>query len=265
MLVAQISDTHILVPESDHPAALLRGDCLRRTVADINEQAVDAVILTGDTVQHGQPEEYVRLRELLAPLEAPLYLVPGNRDAINEMRTAFSDCRYLPATGEFLHYVIEDYDTRLVGIDSTLAGERKGRFCGKRQAWLDKTLRAQPDRPTLLFIHHPPFDVGDHYVGGYRRPEEAAALEIIVSRQPQVIGILCGHVHWPVERNWAGTEARIMPSIAVDVRNGIDETEARGRPVYSLHRLSHDTGLVSQLRRADAGASSLGPWEAEHR
>ena len=254
MLIAQISDTHILVPEPDHPAAELRGDCLRRTVVDINQQQPDAVIFTGDTVQHGHPEEYARLRELLAPLEAPLYLVPGNRDARNEMRAAFSDYCYLSATGKFLHYVIEDYDTRLVGIDSTLAGERKGRFCETRQSWLDKTLRAQPDRPTLLFIHHPPFDVGDHYVGGYRRPKEAAALEVIVSRQPQVIGILCGHVHWPVERIWAGTEARIMPSIAVDVRKGIEETEARGRPVYALHRLSQETGLVSRLRMADSGA-----------
>ena len=254
MLIAQISDTHILVPESDHPAASLRGDCLRCTIADINEQQPDAVIFTGDTVQHGQPEEYARLRELLAPLEAPLYLVPGNRDDSSEMRTAFSDFDFLRATGDFLHYAIEDYDTRLVGIDSTLAGERKGRFCKTRQAWLDATLRAQPDRPTLLFIHHPPFDVGDHYVGGYRHPEEAAALSDIVRSQAQVAGILCGHVHWPVEFEWAGTAARIMPSIAVDVRKGIDETEAREQPIYLLHRLSGETGLVSQARTAVFGA-----------
>jgi len=251
VLVAQISDTHILAPESDHPAAELRGDCLRRTVADVNRQQPDAVIFTGDTVQHGQPDEYARLRGLLAPLEAPLYLVPGNRDDKNEMRAAFGDFSYLKITGEFLHYVIEDYDTRLVGIDSTLAGERKGRFCERRQAWLDKTLSERPDRATLLFIHHPPFDVDDHYVGGYRRPEEATALERIVNRHPQVIGLLCGHVHWPVERVWAGTQARIMPSVAVDVRKGIDEAEAQDRPVYLLHRLSGETGLVSQARRVD--------------
>lgn len=253
MLIAQISDTHILVPESGHPAALLRGDCLRRTVADVNQQQPDAVIFTGDTVQHGQPEEYARLRELLAPLEAPLYLVPGNRDDKNEMRAAFRDYSYLPQNGEFLHYTIEDYDVRLVAIDSTAVGERKGRFCEKRQAWLDKTLGEQPDRPTLLFIHHPPFDVDDHYVGGYRRPEEVRALEDIVNRHPQVVGILCGHVHWPVERDWAGTQARIMPSIAVDVRHGIDETAAREQPIYLLHRLSEENGLLSQARRADAG------------
>jgi len=254
LLIAQISDTHILAPTSDHPAAELRADCLRRTVADVNQQQPDAVVFTGDTVQHGHPEEYARLRDLLAPLQSPLYLVPGNRDDKNEVRTAFSDCDYLPGAGEFLHYAIDDYDTRLVGIDSTSAGERKGRICEKRQAWLDETLREQPDRPTLLFIHHPPFDVGEHYVGGYRRPEEALALDRIVSGHPQVIGLLCGHVHWLVEREWAGTKARIMPSIAVDVRKGIDETEAGERPIYLLHRHSDEAGLVSQARMVDGGA-----------
>jgi len=252
MLVAQISDTHLLEEGAEHAAAELRAECLRRCVADINRQNPDAVILTGDTVQHGKPEEYARLGELLAPLDAPLYLVPGNRDDKNEMREAFGDSAFVPGGGEFLHYVIEDYDTRLVGIDSTLAGERKGRFCEARQFWLDETLKAQPDQPTLLFIHHPPFDVGDHYVDGYRKPEEAAALEDIVGRNSQVIGLLCGHVHWPVEREWAGTQARIMPSVAVDVRHGIDEERVQGRPIYMLHDLSHMTGLVSEARIVNA-------------
>ena len=221
---------------------------------DINQQQPDAIIFTGDTVQHGQPDEYRLLRELLAPLEAPLYLVPGNRDNKDAMRAAFSDHPKLPKNGEFLHYVVDDNDVRLVALDSTAPDERKGRFCESRQAWLDQVLGEQPDRLTLLFIHHPPFDVGDHYVGGYRRPEEAAALADIVRRHPQVAGLLCGHVHWPIEREWAGTSARIMPSVAVDVRKGVDESEAQERPIYLLHRISSETGLVSEARMADAAA-----------
>ena len=250
MLVAQISDTHILAPESDQPAASLRADCLRQCVADVNRQRPDVVVFTGDTVQHGRPDEYARLKELLDPLEAPLFIVPGNRDDKQALRTAFHDVDYLAATNEFLHYAVEDYDVRLVGIDSTLAGERKGRFCEARQAWLGATLDAQPERPTLLFIHHPPFDVGDHYVGGYRQVEEAEALAEIVARRTQVIGLLCGHVHWPVARAWAGTQARIMPSVAVDVRKGVDENEVGGRPVYLLHRVSRAGGLATRERVA---------------
>ena len=101
-----------------------------------------------------------------------------------------------------------------------------------------------------MFIHHPPFDIDDHYVGGYRRPEEAAALADIVSRHSQVEGLLCGHVHCSGQHHWAGTLASLMPSIAVDLRKGFDETEAQ--PVYMLHRLSDETGLVSEARRVGA-------------
>lgn len=254
MLIAQISDTHILAHDSDHPAAHSRAENLRHCIADINRLEPDVVVFTGDTVQHGQPDEYARLRDLLAALEAPLYLVPGNRDEKAGMREAFGDYPYMPASGEFLHYAVDDHALRLVAIDSTSPGERKGVFCPARQAWLDAVLRDEPNKPTLLFIHHPPFDVDDHYVGGYRRPGEASALADVVSCHPQVEGLLCGHVHWPVQRAWAGTEARIMPSVAVDLRKGIDEAEARGQPVYFLHRLSEEAGLESQLRWADAGA-----------
>jgi len=248
VLLAQISDTHLLLPGTEHPAAELRADCLRRCVADINLQRPDAVIFTGDTVQHGLAEEYIYLRELLAPLDAPLYLIPGNRDDKIAMRAAFDDQAFLPEDPDVLHYVVEDHAMRLVALDSSSPGERKGVFSSERLAWLDTVLKEQPDWPTLLFIHHPPFDVDDHYLGGYRRPEEAAALTDLVSRHAQVVGLLCGHVHWPVERDWAGTVARIMPSVAVDVRKGIDEVEARERPIYMLHRLADQTRLDSQSR-----------------
>ncbi len=162
MLIAQISDTHILAHTADHAAAQWRADCLRRCIADINRQLPDAVIFTGDTVQHGQPEEYAHLRELLAPLDAPLYLVPGNRDECGALRAAFSDHPNLPGKGDFLHYAVEDHALRLIAIDSTSPGERKGVFCPARQAWLDAVLSERPKRSTLLFIHHPPFDVDDH-------------------------------------------------------------------------------------------------------
>lgn len=250
MFIAQISDTHIIAHASDHPAAQQRADSLRRCIADINRQRPDAVIFTGDTVQNGQPEEYALLRELLQPLDAPLYLIPGNRDDKEGLRSVFGG--NLPGNGDFLQYVVEDYAVRLVAIDSTSPGERKGVFCPERQAWLDVILDAQPERPTLLFIHHPPFDIDDHYIGGYRRPEEAAALADVVGRHSQVQGMLCGHVHCPGKHEWAGTVASLMPSIAVDLRKGVDEAEALEQPIYMLHRVSEEAGFVSRAKRVGA-------------
>ena len=137
MIIAQISDTHILANSSDDDLAAKRADNLRRCVADINRQAVDAVIHTGDSVHHGTADEYAHLSEILSELRAPLFLTPGNRDRHDGIRTAFNDLRYFPRRGHFLHYAIEDYPVRLVALDSVSAGERKGVFCKQRLAWLD--------------------------------------------------------------------------------------------------------------------------------
>jgi len=248
MLIAQISDTHILARNSDHPSKEQRADWLRQCVASINHEDPDAVIFTGDTVQHGRPDEYAILHEALAPLDAPLYVVPGNRDDAGNLRTTFSDKQYLAESSNFFQYVIEEHSLRLVALDSTSPGERKGVFCEQRQEWLDNVLSERPDQPACLFIHHPPFDVDDHYIGGYRKPADSAALGEVISGHPQVQALLCGHVHWPVERQWSGTEARIMPSVAVDLRKGIDEARAQGRPIYMLHHWSRDKGLLSTAR-----------------
>jgi len=248
MIIAQISDTHILARSSDQAQGQRRAENLRRCVADINRQQPDAVVHTGDMVQHGLPEEYEHLREILAPLEAPLYVIPGNRDERDALRTAFGDHAYLPRDGDFLHYTVEDHPLRLVALDSTAAGERKGVYCQQRQAWLHGVLGGAPDRPTVLFIHHPPFDIDDHYIGGYRRPGEAEDLATVVSRHPQVLRLMCGHVHCPTQRSWAGTQASTMASVAVDVRKGIDETRAKEQPIYQLHAMSDEAGLVSQAR-----------------
>ena len=248
MRFAQISDTHILTPASGHDASASRAESLAACVADINRQAPDFVIFTGDTVQHGEPAEYRLLKELLAPLCVPLYPVPGNRDENHAMRSAFDTIGVLPETGDFLHYTVEDYPVRLVALDSTAHGERKGRFCNARQSWLSETLDAAIEKPTILFIHHPPFDVGDHYTDGYRHPGERAALEKIVRQSRQASALICGHVHWPIETSWAGIAARIMPSVAVDLRKGVDESFATD-PVYMLHELKGDREIMSTQRR----------------
>jgi 3',5'-cyclic AMP phosphodiesterase CpdA len=249
MIIAQISDTHILARSSDPGVGPQRADSLRDCVADINRRRPDAVVHTGDIVQHGRPEEYAHARELLAPLQAPLYLIPGNRDHRQALGAAFGDHAYLPRNGGFLHYAVEDHPVRLVAIDSTDAGERKGVFCEARQAWLDHTLGRAPQAPTILLIHHPPFDIAEHYLGGYRRPGDAEALATVVARHPQVLRLLCGHVHCPVEVPWAGTVATTMPSIAMDVRLGVESLAGDHSPMYHLHQMTQ-AGLVSDLRIA---------------
>jgi 3',5'-cyclic-AMP phosphodiesterase len=247
MIIAQISDTHILARSSDEAEGASRAESLRRCIADINRQGVDAVVHTGDSVHHGLAEEYAHLREILADLDAPLFLIPGNRDRHDALRAALDHLWFLPKSGALLHYAVEDLPIRLIGLDSVTPGERKGVFGPRRLAWLEETLAREPEKPTVLFIHHPPFDIAPHFVGGYRRQQDTEDLAAVVGRHPQVVRLLCGHVHRLHREPWGGTLATTMPSVAVDLRKGVDAA-IEAAPLYLLHVASNGGELVSQTR-----------------
>ena len=67
---------------------------------------------------------------------------------------------YLPRNGKFCNYVINKYPFVLIGLDTTVLGKSHGEFCNERLQWLDINLKRYLRKPTLLFMHHPPFLTG---------------------------------------------------------------------------------------------------------
>lgn len=247
MIIAQISDTHITAKLSESAEGLNRAENLRQCIADIKQQKVDVVIHTGDTVHNGLAEEYEHLHEILSDLDVPFFLIPGNRDRHGLLRSVFKNLSYLPLVDEFLHYAVEDFPIRLVALDSVDIGERKGVFCAKRLAWLENTLFQEPEKATILFIHHPPFDISDHYLDGYRHPKDREDLRNLVGRHSQVKGLLCGHVHSFHCEPWAGTIATTMPSVALDLRKEI-RPPIDTLPSYLLHFSNGEGQLFTHYR-----------------
>jgi Icc protein len=263
MLVAQITDMHILAagklfhaPTRAIPPSAERGwstidtaACLQRAVAELNAliPRPDIALVTGDLTDHGSAEEYANLRELLAPLRMPAYLILGNHDSREGLRAAFADSGYLPKAG-FLHYTVEDYPLRIVALDTNIPGQHPGELCAERLAWLDQTLAAAPDKPTLVMMHHPPFATGIEHMdrSGLREPEKFAA---VVGRHKQIERIVCGHMHRTISRRFAGTIAGTAPSTAhqlvLDINPGSRAQFTFEPPGYQLHLWRDGEGLVS--------------------
>src|SRR6186713_1163048 len=109
MLIAQLFDTHLRLEGQLLCDRIDTAAYLERAVAHVLklDPRPDVVLMTGDLVEAGKPEEYARLRRLIAPLPMPVYLIPGNHDAREPLRAAFADEGYFPATG-FLQYTVED-------------------------------------------------------------------------------------------------------------------------------------------------------------
>ena len=218
MLIAQISDLHIK-PKGRLAYQLVdTAPFLRRCVDRLNALVPrpDVVLATGDLADAGTPDEYARLRDLLAPLHAPLYLIPGNHDDREALRAAFPDHRYLPRDKKFLQYVVDGYPLRLIGLDTLDSGKETGLLCAERLAWLAEALSADRSKPTVIFMHHPPFETGIAFMDSLGLTGREAMAKIVADH-PQVERILCGHQHRPVTVRWAGTVASIAPSVAHQV------------------------------------------------
>src|SRR5260370_28571657 len=136
MLIAQISDMHVKPPGELLYKRIDTAGFLERAVAHVMalDPRPDIVLATGDLVDGGKPEEYALLRQLLAPLAMPVYLIPGNHDARDAMREAFPDHAYLPPSG-FLQYAIEGLAVRLIALDTRGDGKNHGALCPERVDW----------------------------------------------------------------------------------------------------------------------------------
>jgi 3',5'-cyclic-AMP phosphodiesterase len=239
MLIAQISDLHVRLPGElaygriDSAANIAR--CVRH-ISGLNPTP-DVVLATGDLVDSGLDAEYARLRELLAPLRMPVYPIPGNHDEKNAYAAAFSG--YAAAAGGALYYAVEGHAVRLIALDSVVPGEDGGALDDAQLDWLQATLASGRDRPTLVFLHHPPVATGFRLMDEIALDARSAArLGVIVERNPQVERVVCGHVHRPVEVRWRGTVVSVCPSAAYLARFGLNggfEPDPSEPPAYQLH------------------------------
>ncbi len=249
MLIAQITDFHIKARGKLAYRVVDTASCLAAVVAALTrlEPAPDIVVATGDLTDFGRPEEYELLRELLAPLERPVYLIPGNHDDRETMRRIFRGDGYLPAAG-FLSYTVEDRPLRLVALDTVVAGEAGGRLCEERSRWLDRTLAAAPARPTDIIMHHPPFATGIAHMDSIGL-DGADAFAAILLRHPQVERVLCGHLHRPIQARVAQAVASTAPStahqVALDLRAASPGVFVMEPPGYQLHLWRPGSGVVS--------------------
>lgn len=240
MLIAQISDTHVKRPgrlayRQVDTAAMLRA-CVAQLMAFRPQP--DLEVFTGDLVDRGDPEEYAHLREMLAPLTLPMLVIAGNHDDRDAMRELFRDAAYLPSRG-FLHYAVDRGPLRFIGLDTLIPGEGGGRLCGERLEWLEAKLSEQSGRPTLVMMHHPPFETGIAHMDekGLEGREAYAAL---IERHPQVVASLCGHLHRVIVAQVGGRPAMTVPSPAHQVELGLEPGAPSAfrmePPAFMLHR-----------------------------
>jgi 3',5'-cyclic-AMP phosphodiesterase len=246
-LLLQISDSHIGANwDGADP-----DECLLRAVEAILSlpDRPDALLVSGDLTDNGAPEEYQRVRELLAPLDLVPHVLPGNHDLRKPLREAFG----LPGEGDDpVSHVVDLGPLRLICLDSTIPGAEGGSLDGGRIEWLDATLAADAGTPTVLALHHPPLRTE---IPTFERiglaPESRDALAEVIARHPQVLRIVAGHVHRSIVAELAGRAVVTVPSTYLQAALDFTAPKLQMRadpPGFAVHAL-RDGSLATHLQR----------------
>jgi Icc protein len=123
-------------------------------------------------------------------------------------------------------------------LDSSVPGKDYGELDSGTLRWLDSELVAAPDRPALVFLHHPPFETGIAHMDR-QNLRNAPKLAAVVERHAQVQLIAAGHVHRAVTTLFAGVAASICPAPnhAVDLDLGNERVPSLRiePPAFHLH------------------------------
>lgn len=261
MLLAQLTDTHIVDPAADSELVVDNNARLAMAVARLNAETVqpEMILATGDMTDNGTPVEMDVLAELLAPLRAPVLALPGNHDVRETFRTAFD----MPWATEDSHlsWAVDVGDLHIIGLDTVRPGSHGGLFDEERQRWLTDALDASGDRPTVIAMHHPPFLSGIHWMDTMRLD----GLEVfadVVGRRSNVIRILCGHLHRPLTATIGGVTTTVGPSTIHHVELNL----APDAPIeviqdpagYQLHNITGAT-WVTHIRYIDTGQQPISP------
>jgi Icc protein len=251
MLIAQITDLHV------RPRGLPANRVVETNM--MTERAIDAVIalrprpdvvlITGDLTDCGLVEEYEQLKRMLRRLDLPFFVIPGNHDRRENLRRVLADYRGVTEDPEFVQFVVDDYPVRLIGLDTLVPGKGEGALCTRRLAFLERALAHEREKPTVIFMHHPPFDCGIQHMDRIRLLEGSERFAEIVRPCRNVERILCGHHHRAIEARFAGTIASISPSVAhqvvFDLTKGGPAALVLEPPAYQVHRYRAETGIVS--------------------
>lgn len=252
VLFVQLSDTHIREPGRLAYNRLDTAPYLRRAVQSVLSlpQKPLAVVMTGDLTDFGRIEEYQHLAALLDPLDVPVYLMPGNHDDRDQLRSAFPTHEYLGSSG-FVQYEVEIGPVVLIALDTCIPGESGGILCDERLDWLEHALSTNTGKPIVVAMHHPPFTTLIGHMDDIGLKDGVQKLYNIISRHPNVERIICGHLHRAIDVRFAGTIASTTPSPAHQVHLNLaqdaDSSWVLEPPAFRVFGWSPPTGLVTHL------------------
>jgi Icc protein len=229
MLLVQVSDLHLDGSPERHERAA-------RVMAYVNGlTGVDAVLISGDIADHGEPAEYAEACELLASPHRVL-TCPGNHDKREPYESVLLG---RTPSGGAVNQAHEVAGVLVAMCDSSRPGRADGLLDDATLAWLDEVLG---DRRALVCFHHPPAPMHQPMIDEIllTDPDRLAGM---LGRHPGVVAVLAGHAHTAAATTFAGRPCHVAPGVVSTLRlpaEHADDLDYALPPAVALHVLDGD-------------------------
>ena len=246
MKFIHISDLHLIAPGNTlwgfDPLARLDA-CLADILAHHGDAAFCAI--SGDLTERGEVAAYEALKDRLSRFPLTTYLALGNHDDRENFFGVFGESPrdesgYVQCAAEHEGVAILTLDT-LKGPPSSA-----GLYGEDRRSWLEAELARIGDKPVVIFMHHPPFDIG-HDLMDLIKLEDGDGFHKVLSRR-NIKHIFFGHAHRPVSGQWRGIPFSAVPSLVHQlplVGGSVPTAYSDEPPMYAVALIKPDRTVIN--------------------
>ncbi len=248
--ILQITDTHLFAGETDTLLGINTLSSYHAVLDAIVKQQLpaDLIVATGDLVQDQSTRAYQRFTDGIARLPAPCVWLPGNHDYQPSMAQELAAAGISPSK-----QVLLGDQWQILLLDSQVQSVPHGELSDDQLIWLDNCLAQQPDRHTVVMLHHHPLASGCTWLDQHSLRNSHMLAEVL-TRYQNIEGILCGHIHQDLDVMWNGIRMLATPSTCVQFKphctNFTLDTAAPGWRYLEL-TTGDNPSLTTQLFRLD--------------
>ena len=244
--VIQISDFHLKTQPGNRLWGVDVDASLNAVLArvQLKHPMPDLVLATGDLVGD-DPDAYHRVRDLMKPLGAPVYCLPGNHDFPAIMSRTLCEG---PLRRE-RHVVVGGW--QFILLDSSFPGTPDGHLGYGELALLDTVLVTHPDLYTVVCLHHNPVPSRTAWLDTMMVSNNET-LFAILDRYPQVRAVVWGHIHAEFSDMRNSVRLLAAPATCVQFKPNTPEPQVdEVPPGYRWFELHADGTLHTGVERTE--------------
>lgn len=212
--ILQITDTHLFADTANTLLGINTHQSYHAVLDAILQQnlPIDLIVATGDLVQDQSPQAYQHFAQGIELIPAPCVWLPGNHDyqpaMVNSLKLAGISCAKEILIGS---------EWQILMLDSQLQDVPHGELSEQQLEWMKKCLDSQPQRTTLIMLHHHPLPSGCTWLDQHSLRNSHMLAEYLKG-YPQVKAMLCGHIHQEMDEYWNGIRLLATPSTCVQFK-----------------------------------------------